>query len=235
MDVEDLDGDSFYLKPSDNMYLPHFPGLPHEGVSVTFKREVALKRPELLFLTWDHSMVLGIMELIASKEMGNVTVSSWKAKAPEPFLLEAFFTLHCLADKRLQPQKWFPPTPLRVLLNGKGVDLTAKFPKKMVDEGVTGGTPEKVAQVRALPRDVLKELLKKGKESALPRAKQYKDKFHGEMKAHFDAEITRLEKLREVNPTVSMMDIVALKTQRLKLEKAMGEAQLTLDSLRIIL
>ena len=140
-----------------------------------------------------------------------------------------------MADRRLQPQKWFPPTPLRVLLNAKGLDVTAKIPKKMVDDGVTGGTPEKITQVRGLPRDVIKDLLKKGKEAAVPRAKQYKDKFLTDMKTNFETEITRLEKLREVNPTVSLQEIVALKTQRLKLEKAMGEAQLTLDSLRIIL
>jgi ATP-dependent helicase HepA len=235
VDIEDLDGDSYYLKPSDTMYLPHFPGLPHEGISVTFKRDVALRRPELAFLTWDHPMVLGIMELIASKEMGNVTVSTWKLKAPEPFLLEAFFTLQCMADRKLQPQKWFPPTPLRVLLNSKGIDSTQKIPKKMVDDGVTNAPAEKLVQVKGLPREVLKDLLKKGKEAAVPRAKQYKDKFLADMKQHFDAEVTRLEKLREVNPTVSLADIVALKTQKLKLEKAMGEAQLNLDSLRIIL
>ena len=235
IDAEDLDGDSYYLKPSDTMLLPHFPGLPHEGVSVTFKRDVALRRPELMFLTWDHPMVLGIIELIASKEMGNVTVATWKTKAPEPFLLEAFFTLHCVADRKLQPQKWFPPTPLRVLLNSKGQDITAKFPKKMVDEGVTNAGADKITQVRSLPRETLKALLKQGKEATLVRAKQYKEKFHLEMKTAFDHEITRLEKLREVNPTVSLQEIVALKTQKLKLEKAMGEAQLTLDSLRVIL
>ncbi|MBY0515625.1 MAG: RNA polymerase-associated protein RapA [Bacteriovoracaceae bacterium] len=235
VDVEDLDGTSYFLKPSDNMYLPHFPGLPHEGISVTFSREIALKRPELHFLTWDHSMVLGIMDLISSKELGNVTVSSWKAKAPEPFLIEAFFTLQCLADRKLQPQKWFPPTPLRVLLNAKGVDMTQKIPKKMVDDGVVSGAPDKIAQVRTLPREVVKELLKKGKESAVPRAKQYKEKFLLEMKTKFDSEIARLEKLRAVNPTVSLQEIVTMKTQKLKLEKAMNEAQLNLDSLRIIL
>lgn len=235
VDVEDLDGTSFYLKPSDTMYLPHFPGLPHEGVSVTFNREVALHRPELQFLTWDHPMVLGIMELIASKEMGNVTVATWKTKSVEPFVLEAFFNLTCMGDKKLQPQKWFPPTPLRVALNSKGVDITQKLPKKLLDEQATNGTAEKLNQVRELPRDVLKELLKKGKETAAPRAKQYKDKFILEMRDHFDGEIARLTKLREVNPTVSMQEIVMLKTQKLKLEKAMNEAQLQLDSLRIIL
>lgn len=235
VDVEDLDGESYFLKPSDTMLLPHFPGLPHEGVSVTFKRDVGLRRPELVFLNWDHPMVLGIMELIASKEMGNVTVSTWKTRAPEPFLLEGFFTLHCMADKKLQPQKWFPPTPLRVLLNNKGQDVTAKFPKKMVDDGVTTASGEQIQQVRGLPRDSIKALLKQAKDATSARAKQYKDKFHAEMKSTIDSEIQRLEKLREVNPTVSLQEIVALKTQKLKLEKAMSEAQLTLDSLRIII
>jgi len=235
VDVEDLDGESYFIKPSDTMLLPHFPGLPHEGMSVTFKREVALRRPELHFLTWDHSLVLGIMELIASKEMGNVTVASFKLRAPEPFLLEAFFTLHCVADRRLMPEKYFPPTPLRVLINGKGADLTAKLPKKALDDALEAASAEKLAQVRGLSRDALKELLKQAKGHTLARAKQYKEKFTTEMRGYFDAEIKRLEELRAVNSTVSLQEIVALKTQKLKLEKAMGEAQLTLDSLRIVL
>lgn len=235
VDIEDLDGVSFYLKPSDNMYLPHFPGLPHEGVSVTFDREVALKRADLLFLNWDHAMVLGIMDLVASKEVGNITVSTWKTRAPEPLLIEGFFTLTCMGERRLQLEKWFPPTPLRVLINAKGADLTQKISKKQVDDGTQSANPEQLNRVRELPRDVVKELLKKAKELSVPRAKQYKEKFITEMKIHFDGEITRLEKLREVNPTVSLKDIVELKTRRLKLEKAMNEAQLNLDSLRILL
>lgn len=234
VDTEDLDGDSWFLRPSDTMYLPHFPNLPHEGVSITFKREIALRRPELTFLTWDHPMVLGILELIASKEMGNVTVARWPGRAPEPLMVEAFYTLQVMGEKKLQAEKWFPPTPLRVLLNAKGQDLTAKIPKRAVDDAVGMPSPEQVQQVRGLPRDAVKELLKHGKEAVVPRAKQYKDKFLAEMRAGLDAEATRLVALREVNPTVSMGEIVAVKTKKLKLEKVMGEAQLQLDSLRII-
>jgi ATP-dependent helicase HepA len=234
VETEDLDGDSYYVRPSDNMYLPHFPGLPHEGISLTFKRTVALLRPELVFLTWDHPMVLGIMELISSKEMGNVTVASWPGKAPEPLMIEAFYTLHCIGDKKLQAEKWFPPTPLRVLLNSKGLDLTSKIPKKAVDDIVSTASPEKFAAVKSLPREGVKELLKKGKEAVVPRAKTYKEKFLTDMRTSLDLEINRLTQLREVNPTVSLSEIVALKTKKLKLEKVMTEAQLNLDSLRVI-
>ena len=94
---------------------------------------------------------------------------------------------------------------------------------------------EKRALMKDIPKDFIKECIKKGKEYCVPRAKQYKEKFILEMKTHFNGEILRLEKLREVNPTVSLKDIVELKTRRLKLEKAMNEAQLNLDSLRILL
>jgi ATP-dependent helicase HepA len=50
----------------------------------------------------------------------------------------------------------------------------------------------------------------------------------------FNAEIERLEALRIVNPTVSETEILLLKYNRENLSKAMDKAELSLDSLRII-
>lgn len=235
VEMEDLDGEVYFLRPGDNMFVPHFPNLPHEGVSVTFTRAVALRRDDVVFLSWDHPMVLGIMELIQSKEMGNVTVTTWAHKAREPFLFEGFYVLQAVADRSLQVQKWFPPTPLRVLLNAKHQDLTAKLSKKQLEDEIVSLPPEKRAQLKELPRDFIKECLKKGKESVIPRAKQYKEKFLQEMQQSMDAEIRRLRQLREVNPTVSPAEIAALEMAKLGLTEAMTHAELTLDSFRLIL
>lgn len=235
IDAEDLDGEIYYIRPSDNMYVPHFPGLPHEGVSVTFLRETALRKDGILFLTWDHPMVLGAMELVQSKEMGNVTVATWQLKAREPFLFEGFYVLHCVADKKLQIEKWFPPTPLRILLSGKHQDLTQKISKKQLEEEITTLPMEKRAQLKEIPRDFIKECLKKGKEGVVPRAKQYKDKFIEEMTQKMDAEISRLHELREVNPTVSLMEIAQLVKTKKGLTQAMAQAEISLDSFRLIL
>jgi ATP-dependent helicase HepA len=235
VETEDMnDPDTFFVRPGDNMYLPYFPGLPNEGITITFKRENALKREDITFLSWDHPMVVGILDFISSKEMGNATIVKWSNPSKEAFLFEGFFLLSCVADKKLQLQKWFPPTPLRILLNGQQQDMTQKLPKKFVDEGTQSLDAEKRAQLGDLPKDFIKECIKKGKELCIPRAKQYKEKFKAEMLKSFDAEVERLEALRKVNPTVSETEILLLKFNRENLSKAMDKAELSLDSLRLI-
>ncbi|HXH76441.1 MAG TPA: RNA polymerase-associated protein RapA [Bacteriovoracaceae bacterium] len=236
VETEDMnDPDTFLIRPGDNMYLPHFPGLDNEGMTVTFKREHALKREDITFLSWDHPMVVGIMDFVSSKEMGNATIVSWKNASKDAFLFEGFFLLSTVADKKLQVQKWFPPTPLRVLLNGELQDMTQKLPKKFVDEGTQSLDIEKRAQMGDLPKDFIKECIKKGKELCLARAKQYKEKFKEDMLKSFNSEIERLEALRKVNPTVSETEILLLRFNRDNLSKAMDKAELSLDSLRIII
>lgn len=236
VDAEDMnDPYTFFIKAGDNMYLPHFPGLDNEGMTITFKRENALKLEDVTFLTWDHPMVVGIMDFIASKEMGNCTIATWKTPSKEQFLFEGYYVLSTVADKRLQVQKWFPPTPLRVLLNAQMQDMTQKMPKKFIDENSQTLDAERRAGLKDLPKDFIKGCIKKGKELCIARAKQYKDKFRDDMVKALDAEIERLEALRKVNPTVSETEIILLKYNKNNLLKAMDKAELSLDSLRLII
>ncbi|MEK6624317.1 MAG: helicase-related protein, partial [Bdellovibrionota bacterium] len=54
VDIEDLNQNSFYIRPGDNMFIPHFPCLTSDGVTVTYSRDRALEREDYEFLTWDH-------------------------------------------------------------------------------------------------------------------------------------------------------------------------------------
>jgi ATP-dependent helicase HepA len=236
VDVEDMnDPYTFFIHPGDNMLLPHFPGLESEGMTITFKRDNALKLEDVTFLTWDHPMVIGIMDFISSKEMGNVTIAQWKTPSKESFLFEGYFLLSAIADKKLQIQKYFPPTPLRVLLNAQMQDVTQKLPKKFIDENSESISQEKRAGLKELPKDFIKECIKRGKDLCVARAKQYKDKFKDDMVRAMDTEIERLEALRKVNPTVSETEILMLKFNKGNLIKAMDKAELSLDSLRLII
>ncbi len=236
VDAEDMDDEfTFFIRPGDNMYLPHFPGLESEGMTVTFKRENALKREDVMFLSWDHPMVIGIMDFISSKEMGNVSIASWLTDSKEEFLFEGYFVLGAVAEKKLQLEKWFPPTPIRVVLNAKMQDLTSKLPKKYVDENVTSIDQEKRSQLKEMPKDFIKACIKKGKELCIPRAKQYKEKFKEDMLKFMNGEIERLEALRKVNPTVSETEILLLRYNRDNMLKALEKAELSLDCLRLVI
>jgi ATP-dependent helicase HepA len=236
VDAEDMNDEfTFFIRPGDNMYLPHFPGLESEGMTVTFKRENALKREDVTFLSWDHPMVIGIMDFISSKEMGNVSIASWLTDSKEEFLFEGYFVLGAVAEKKLQLEKWFPPTPIRVVLNAKMQDLTSKLPKKFVDENVTSIDQEKRSQLKEMPKDFIKACIKKGKELCIPRAKQYKEKFKEDMLKFMNGEIERLEALRKVNPTVSETEILLLRYNRDNMLKALEKAELSLDCLRLVI
>ena len=88
--------------------------------------------------------------------------------------------------------------------------------------------------MKELPRDFLKQCIKTGKEMCLARAKQYKEKFRDDMLKSMNGEIERLQALRKVNPTVSETEILMLKFNRDNMLKAMDKAELSLDSLRLI-
>ena len=89
------------LRPSENMLIGHFPGLREDGTTITFNREKALMREDLEFLTWEHPMILGAMDIVQSTEIGNAALGTIKLKgvAPGTMLLELLYTVNCVAPR----------------------------------------------------------------------------------------------------------------------------------------
>jgi ATP-dependent helicase HepA len=234
VDVDDLDADSFFIRPGDNMYMPVFPSLPNEGIGITFNRAKAIRKEELTFITWDHPMVKGIIDFVESKEMGNVSIATWKNKPLDQFMVEGFLILNVKAPSKMSAETFFPPTPLRVLLNNKFVDKTKEISKKKMDDEIINLPMEKREMLKQIPKEFIKTAALKLKECAMPRAKQYKEQFMQEMSASLQAEIKRLVELKAINPSVRDDELVFLKMKLQTLEKAFESANLTLDSIRII-
>ena len=83
------------------------------------------------------------------------------------------------------------------------------------------------------PLDAIRELL--GLTDEPEQSCQRVDHVAREVLADVEAKIERLEALRKVNPTVSETEILLLKFNRDNMLKAMEKAELSLDSLRIII
>lgn len=232
VDFENIKDDIYFVVPSSNMSIPHFPGLPNEGMSITFDRDTALKREDLAFITYDHPMVKGIIDLIQSKEIGNSSVSV--ARLRDPLLIEAFYLLEVIAPKKLQAQRYFPPTPVRILIDPSGKDQTGKYPKNKLD-GVSMSAPKDIIEkVSALPKENILDLLRTAKKIASLRANKYKVQFHDETKSLFDREIQRLKDLRQVNQSVSEHEIALLEQEKDLLLGYCEKAELKLDAVRVI-
>jgi len=91
-----------------------FPGLPSGGFTITFDRERALVREDMQFMTWDHPLVTGVFDLLLGSEKGNCSV-----EPGAPPGLEAVYLLECVAPLRLHVDRFLPPTPIRVRVEGE--------------------------------------------------------------------------------------------------------------------
>ena len=234
VDIEDLDESVFYIKPSDNMYVPYFPGLPVDGLRITFDRKTALKREDVEFLTWDHPMVIGVMDLILSNTIGNMSVMMRQKAGNTKTFIETFFKLQVVAPKSISPERFFPPTPIRILVDSTGENFSLKFDKSDIDEKITGADQEHLKKARSLPKPAVQKVLKSAHDHALLEAKSIKEKYKTHMLEHLSNEKTRLLKLKAVNPVVRVEEIEALMSQMEILSQSFDEAEVTLDSLRVI-
>ncbi len=234
VDIEDLDDSVFYIRPSDNMYVPYFPGLPVDGIRITYDRKVALKREDVEFLTWDHPMVVGVIDLILSNTFGNMSVMMRKKAGQSKTFIETFFKLQVVAPKNLSPERFFPPTPIRILVDSTGENFSEKFEKADIDERITGADAETVKKSKGLPKVAVQKVLKSAHDHALNEARALKEKYKENMVSHLGAEKTRLLKLKAKNPVVREEEIEALASQIEVLTKAYDEAEVVLDSLRVI-
>ena len=234
VDIEDLDDGVFFIRPSDNMYVPYFPGLPVDGIRITYERKTALRREDVEFLTWDHPMVVGVIDLILSNTFGNVSVMMRKKSGQSKTFIETFFKLQAIAPKSLSPERFFPPTPIRILVDSTGENFSAKFEKSDIDEKITGADIETARKAKGLPKAAVQKVLKSAHDHALQEAAELKKKYKENMIAHLDAEKTRLLKLKAKNPVVRNEEIEAIASQIEVLTKAYDEAEVVLDSLRVI-
>lgn len=234
VDIEDLDDDVYFIKPSDNMYVPYFPGLPIDGLRITFDRKTALSREDVEFLTWDHPMVVGVIDLILSNTFGNMSVMMRKKAGSNKTFIETYFKLQVIAPKSLSPERFFPPTPIRILVDSTGENFSTKFQKEDIDDRIIPADQETLRKSKGLPKIAVQKVLKSAHEHALVEAQHLKLKYKTDMLEHLNAEKTRLLKLKAVNPVVRVEEIESIMSQIETLTKCFDEAEVVLDSLRVI-
>lgn len=226
-----------YLLTPEHVYTESFPSLPETGMVVSFDRVESLAREDLGFLTWDHPMVRGAMDLMIGSEKGNASLVVWKKFNPKvpPLMLECLFILECVAPVQLHVDRFMPPSPVRVLLDIKGENCTGQYSFKTLQSETID---EAVFRLKESP-DVLRALIPKLLESAHIYADKEKSvrietafkKAHG----YLSHERLRLTELKKINPNVSKKEIESAKTEEVQVTAAINKAQLRLDSVRLIL
>ena len=236
IDSEDHSENALILKPSEKMLDASFPLGDDEGVTITYDRAQALSREDMQFLTWEHPMVQGGMDLVLSGSMGNTAVALIKNKALKPgtVLLELLFVSEVVAPRSLQLGRYLPPAALRCLLDANGNDLASRVAFETLNdqlESVPRASANKFVQAQ---RDVLAKRISGGEEKILPIHVERVAEAQRRLAAEADEELARLVALQAVNPSVRDSEIDALRKQREDGLAMLEKAALRLEAIRVL-
>lgn len=230
--VEDR-GPRTYRVGSEGVFADSFPGLPKEGFVGTLDRRTALSREDLVFLTWDHPMVTGALDLLLGSAEGTSAMVAWPDARERGLWLETIHVLECVAPPKLHADRFLPATPIRCVVDVRGQDVTAAA-ERVLDQGAP---LEDVPAHDLIERlhAVLPELVDSAHELAETRARPVIRTAKTEVSRQLGKEQERLKSLAAVNPAVRPEEIAALRRHEEALLGAIDGARLRLDAVRVIL
>jgi ATP-dependent helicase HepA len=227
---------STVLRPGDHMLEHSFPELPRDGVTITYSRQLALVREDYQFLTWEHPMVAGAMDMMLAGGLGSTTLGRLKfpSIASGTLLVETVFTLHCAAPAALQLGRYLPASLLRVILDSAGNDLSESLAPEYLDRQVAEVKGRIAQELLGRTREVLRQIVRKAE--GLVQARQ--DAMIGaaveRMQQSQETELQRLQGLAAVNPTIRKDEIEHQGKSMEILEHHLRKSQLTLAAIRIM-
>jgi ATP-dependent helicase HepA len=233
IEAEEMSHRSYLLRPG-HLVTDAFPAIPAEGTTVTADRRYAVTREDLGFLSWDHPLVAGAMDLLLGSADGNCAFAYLESDEPEVWWLEAWFVLEPVAPGRLHADRFLPPTPIRVVADAQGRDHGRELPRDAARSHLVDRSRDARLQDPAAAGQWIPILLDAARTLARRQAPTLIADALRDMQTQLDAEQHRLEVLRRRHGAVRPEEIHAVQSHRRALTAALADAPLRLDALRLI-
>ncbi len=236
---EDTTPRSYRLHPvnPDRCEIP-FPAMHNTGMQVTFDRKTAVTRDDITFLTWDHPLVVGGIDLLLGSEQGNCSVAEVESRGKVAILLEAVHVLECIAPRGFSMHRFLPPTPIRTVVNHEMNDVTTDFENRP-----HGGAPGSTASCKAsdwlnafpeIKIELLPGLFAASQSFAKKRSEAFIEGAKKEMMDTMGGEVARLLALQKKNPAIRADEIERARDEVDAYLHYLTKAQLRLDAVRLI-
>jgi len=228
---------SLVLRPTEHMLTHSFPYLGDEGLTVTFDRAKALVREDMEFLTWESPIVSAVIEMVLGTELGNTNISTIVLKAfpAGTLLVECFYAMQCSAPKKYQVRRFLPPTPVRVLMDSTGRNLTSVIKHEQLNLlCVKIKKSTRPAIIREI-RDMLGEILDQAQAIAELETKGLLEAAQDRVHAMVGGELERLRLLQKVNPSIRAEEIEFFEIQQAEALAYIAQASLEPQAARVII
>ncbi|MFW5824420.1 MAG: RNA polymerase-associated protein RapA [Marinobacter sp.] len=237
VDVDEHSAEADILRPSEQRHSGQLELVPDEGITVTYDREKALQREDMAFMSWEHPLVTGVMDTVLGSGLGKAALATLSVKglAPGTVMLEAVFVVHCPAPERLQLSRYLPLSPVRVMVDVNGRDLSAVLPHDRLNS-LCANIPRRTAQsVVPRVRAEVETMVEHARALAEPEFEPARAMALSRVRQLLQPEIRRLEALRRHNPAIREEEIRFFRDQLEAAETAIGRAELALDGIRVVI
>jgi len=231
--VEDA-GPRTYKVGADGVFAERIPGLPADGMIATLDRRVALSREDIGFLTWDHPMVTGILDMLLGSPDGSSACGVWEDAEEGGMWLEVVHLLECGAPAALHADRFLASRPVRVVVDARGAVVEGRRLAALDAAEVRDAGVHELLEHESV-RGVLESMSRAAESAAERVARPELAAAVARMEREVGGEIDRLRALAAVNPNVREDEVRAAEAQREALKEHLGRARLRVDSVRVIL
>jgi ATP-dependent helicase HepA len=227
---------SYILRPGEHMHTGSFPGLRDEGMTITCERDIALANEDQEFISWEHPLLTGAIDMVLSNETGNSAMSTIRHMAVKPgtLLLECLYRLDSVSSEVLQTSRYLPTGVIRVVTDQHGNDLGDTLGHELINslrETIKSDTAVRV--IRGYT-DLLRNMVNTSEAFANTQTPAILAAARKQVQQMLGREIERLAALAQVNPNVRAEEIGFLELQQEAVMSALDSATLRLDALRVL-
>ncbi|MGD2007521.1 MAG: RNA polymerase-associated protein RapA [Cellvibrionales bacterium] len=235
--AQDYHTDStFLLKPTEMLVTGQLPGLDEDGTVVSFDRQTALARDDVLFLTREHPLLREAMDVVLSSELGNSALGTLKNKSipAGTVLLECVFSIECLAPAQLQMSRYIATHPLRFVMDPQGKDRSSTIRHEILNRVLETVPVTTAANVIRRIRPLLEQQLSAAEQLAQQALRDIRTAAEIRINESLGAELDRLNYLQGVNPAVRDEELTEMRSHIENCIAAVTDTRAVSQALRVI-
>jgi ATP-dependent helicase HepA len=236
--VEAHSAHAVIIKPTADMRCGLLPGMKEEGITATFSRDEALSRDDFVFLTWEHPIVQGLMDVVLNSQHGNAVFATLPLKSCRQgtLFLEVFFAFQYQAPKRYNLHQFVSDPTLRVVvdINKKELShvLTEEILKELLKKVPMRGARNVIKSVEADIETLYANAVELGRK----QLENVKLDMLASMKDQQQRAIVRYESLDQRNNNSGHdVDIALIKRDSQEMERYINAMMLKADAVRLMM
>lgn len=235
---EETQNGAYSLIPADNMLIGSLPGIPLEGVEVTFSRALANSREDVMFITWDSPFISGLWEILHHSELGCASVALLPSKQlpPGKCLLEACFDILVQSAHGKECLPFLSAFSVRALvLDISDKNLSTLLPEEALQQSLKSVDKKLARKIIQSKKDEIPAWYKRAEAFAEASKQQIIDHACAEVNHFYQREIHRLQDLAKRGANISDAELQTLKHRHAGILTALIEqSHLQLSAIRLI-